>query len=66
MRQAAHIVAAALAAMCLCLIAAMPIVAGRSLPAEQVSSATPINPLELMEQAGYPQAQPITDFTTIY
>jgi hypothetical protein len=32
MRQAAHIVAAALAAICLCLIAAMPIVAGWGMP----------------------------------
>jgi peptidoglycan/LPS O-acetylase OafA/YrhL len=66
MRRAARIVAAALAALCLCLIAAMPIVAGWSMPAAQVLPAPPINPLKLMEQAKHLQAQQITDFSTIY
>jgi CHASE2 domain-containing sensor protein len=66
MRQAAHIVAAALAAICLCLIAAMPIVAGWRMPAEPVLPAPAINPLELMQQAKHLEAQQITDFSTIY
>jgi hypothetical protein len=66
MRHVAHIVAAALAAVCVCLIAAMPIVAGRRMPAERVSLAPLINTLELMEQAGHLQADQITDFSTIY
>ena len=66
MREAARVVAVALAVLCLCLIAAMPIVAGWSMPAEQVLLALPINPLELMEQARHLQAQQITDFSTIY
>jgi hypothetical protein len=66
MREADRVVAVALAALCLCLIAAMPIVAGWSMPAEQVLPAPPINPLELMEQARHRQAQQITDFSTIY
>jgi hypothetical protein len=65
MRQAARIVAAALAVICLGLIAAMAIVAGWSMPAEQVSPP-PINPLELMAQAKHLQARQITDFSTIY
>ena len=66
MRQAARVVAVALALICLGLIAAMPIVAGWSMPAEQVSPAPPINPLELMAQAKPLQARQITDFSTIY
>jgi hypothetical protein len=66
MREAARVVAVALAVICLCLIAAMPIVAGWSMPAEQIWLAPPINPLELMERAWHLQAQQITDFSTIY
>jgi hypothetical protein len=66
MRQATRIVAAALAVIWLGLIAAMPIVAGWSMPAEQVSPPPPINPLELMAQAKHPRARQITDFSTIY
>jgi hypothetical protein len=66
MSKAASFVAAALAALCLCLIAAMPIVAGWSMPPEQALPAPPIDPLKLMEQAKHLQAQQITDFSTIY
>jgi predicted benzoate:H+ symporter BenE len=66
MRKAAHVVALALAALCLGLIAAMPIVAGWSMPAEQALPALPINPLKLMEQAKHLQARQITDFSTIH
>jgi hypothetical protein len=66
MRKAAHVVALALAALCLGLIAAMPIVAGWSMPAEQALPAPPINPLKLMEQAKHLQARQITDFSTIH
>jgi len=66
MRAAARVVAVALAVICLCLIAAMPIVAGWSRPAEQVLPAAPINPLKLMERAKHLQVQQITDFSTIY
>jgi hypothetical protein len=66
MRKAAHVVALALAALCLGLIAAMPIVAGWSMPAEQALPAPPINPLKLMERAKHLQARQITDFSTIY
>ena len=66
MRKAAHVLALAMAALCLGLIAAMPIVAGWSMPAEQALPAPPINPLKLMEQAKHLQAQQITDFSTIY
>ena len=48
------------------LIAAMPIVAGWSVPAEQALPALPINPLKLMQQAKHLQARQITDFSTIY
>jgi hypothetical protein len=65
MRAAARVVALALALTCLGLIAAMPIVAGWSMPAEQVLPAPPINPLELMERAKHLQVQQITDFSTI-
>jgi hypothetical protein len=63
---AARIVAAVLAVVCLCLIAAMPIVAGWNMAAEQALPAPPINPLELMAQAKHLQVQQITDFSTIY
>jgi len=66
MRKAAHVVALALAALCLGLIAAMPIVAGWSMPAEQALPAPPMNPLKLMEQAKHRQARQITDFSTIH
>lgn len=66
MRAAARVVALALALICLGLIAAMPIVAGWSMPAEQVLPAPPINPLKLMERAKHLQVQQITDFSTIY
>ena len=66
MRQAARVVAVALAVICLCLIAAMPIVAAWSMRTEQVLPAPPINPLKLMQQAKRLQAEQITDFSTIY
>jgi hypothetical protein len=66
MHEAARIVAAALAVICLGLIAAMPIVAGWSMAAEQALSAPPSNPLTLMEQTKHLQARQITDFSTIY
>ena len=66
MRKAAHVLALAMAALCLGLIAAMPIVAGWSLPVEQALPAPPMNPLKLMEQAKHLQARQITDFSTIY
>jgi hypothetical protein len=66
MRKAAHVVALALAALCLGLIAAMPIVAGWSMPAEQALPAPPMNPLKLMEQEKHLQARQITDFSTIH
>ena len=66
MHAAARIVAIALAVICLCLIAAMPIVAGWSMPTEQALPPPPINPLKLMEQAKHLQARQITDFSTIH
>jgi hypothetical protein len=66
MREAARIVAVAPTVICLCLIAAMPIVAGWSMPTEQALPPRPINPLKLMEQAKQLQAQQITDFSTIH
>jgi hypothetical protein len=66
MHEAARVVAVALAVICLCLIAAMPIVAAWSMRTEQVLPAPPINPLKLMEQAKHLQAQQITDFSTIH
>ena len=66
MRQAARVVAVALAVICLCLIAAMPIVAAWSTRTEQVLPAPPINPLKLMELAKHLQARQITDFSTIH
>ena len=66
MRKAARVVAVALAIICLCLIAAMPIVAGWKVPAEQVLPAPLIDPLELMQQAKHLEVQQITDFSTIY
>jgi hypothetical protein len=66
MHKAARVVAVALAVICLCLIAAMPIVAAWNMRTEQVLPAPPINPLKLMEQAKHLPAQHITDFSTIH
>ena len=66
MHAAARIVAVTLAVICLCLIAAMPIVAAWSMRTEQVLPAPPINPLKLMELAKHLQARQITDFSTIH
>jgi predicted benzoate:H+ symporter BenE len=65
MRTAAHVVALALAALCMGLIAAVPIVAGWGTPTEPALLAPPINPLALREQAKHLQARQITDFSTI-
>jgi hypothetical protein len=66
MRKVIRIAAAALAVICLCLIAAMPIVAGWRMPAEQVLPPPPINPLKLMQHAKHLQVRQIADFSTIY
>ena len=50
MRNALRISAAALTVASLSLIAAMPLVAGRHMRAETVTTAVSINPLQLMEQ----------------
>ena len=66
MREAARIVAVAPTVICLCLIAAMPIVAGGVCRPSKPCPSRPINPLKLMEQAKQLQAQQITDFSTIH
>ena len=50
MRNALRISAAALTVASLSLIAAMPLVAGRDMPAGPATTAVSINPLQLMEQ----------------
>jgi hypothetical protein len=67
MRKLTQIIAAASAAICLCLTAAMAIVAAWTVTvsAEQ-TLPPPINPLKLMEQAQHRHVQQTTDFSMIY
>jgi hypothetical protein len=67
MRKLTQIIAAASAAICLCLMAAMAIVAAWTVTvsAEQILPP-PIDPLKLMEQAQHLHVQQTTDFSMIY
>lgn len=66
MRNVTRIVATALTVICLGLLAAMPMVSGWRMSAEQVLLPPPINPLKLMEHARHLQVQQIADFSTIH
>jgi hypothetical protein len=66
MRNVTRIVTAALTAVTLSLLAAMPLVAGRRTPAEPSAASVSVNPLELMQRAGDLPGQIIQDLMTVY
>ena len=66
MHNVTRIVTAALAAVTLSLLAAMPLVAAWRTQAEQPTASVSINPFELMQRATDLPGQQIQDLTTVY
>ena len=66
MHNVTRIVTAALAAVTLSLLAAMPLVAAWRAPAEQPAASVSINAFELMQQASDLPGQQIQDLMTVY
>jgi hypothetical protein len=66
MRNALRISAAALTAASLSLIAAMPLVAGRDMRAETVTTTVSINPLQLMKEVTELPVEQIDDLPKAY
>ena len=66
MHNVTRFVTAALTAVVLTLLAAMPLVAAWRTPAEQPAASVSVNPLELMLQAGDLPGQQIQDLMTVF
>jgi hypothetical protein len=66
MRKNVCIAAATLTITSFCLFAAVPFVAGRTMPTGPTASTQLINPFELMERISDLPSQATEDFSTVY